>query len=137
MAKEKASKTWAPAKAKPAKVVYQFRITLLGINPKIWRRIQIKDCFLEDLHGHIPGPLDAVLPNPVRLTDGGVVGRSQITLLLADSFHRDEIGPKCGTRQSRVGRKLLQTPHVIVEQNDVGVLFDYRDDLPQAVLIAV
>jgi hypothetical protein len=55
VAKKKPSKTWEPAKKKPLKLVYQFRITLLGIKPKIWRRIQIRDCFLEDLHWHIQG----------------------------------------------------------------------------------
>jgi hypothetical protein len=60
MAKKKAAErkslaTRAPAKAKSAKVAYQFRITLLGIKPKIWRRIQIRDCFLEDLHWHVQG----------------------------------------------------------------------------------
>ena len=55
-----------PAKKKPAKkthtksktstkpiTIYQFKITLLGTNPKIWRRIQIPDCKLNTLHYHI------------------------------------------------------------------------------------
>jgi len=54
-AKKKSAKTWAPAKKKPEKVVYQFKITLMGVKPKVWRRIVIKDCFLEDLHWHIQG----------------------------------------------------------------------------------
>lgn len=44
------------AKAKPkaaAKVVYQFKITLLDANPSIWRRIQVNDCTLNKLHEHI------------------------------------------------------------------------------------
>jgi hypothetical protein len=45
----------APAKQKPLKVVYQFKITLMGVKPKVWRRIQIRDCFLADLHWHIQG----------------------------------------------------------------------------------
>lgn len=45
--------TWAPAKPKPSAAIYQFRITLLDTHPLIWRRIQITDCFLEDLHWHI------------------------------------------------------------------------------------
>jgi len=65
MAKKKASKksakkiprrsatTWAPAKPKPTKAVYQFKITLVDIKPKIWRRIQIPDCKLNTLHYHI------------------------------------------------------------------------------------
>ena len=54
-APRRSSTTWAPAKPKPTKDIYQFRITLFEIKPKIWRRIQIKDCFLHDLHWHIQG----------------------------------------------------------------------------------
>ena len=42
------------AKAKAASgVLFQFKITLLDIKPAIWRRIQIRDCTLGDLHEHI------------------------------------------------------------------------------------
>ena len=38
----------------PANIrLYQFRITLNGSEPPIWRRIQIKNCTLERLHEHI------------------------------------------------------------------------------------
>ena len=53
--RRRAATTWAPAKPKPAKVIYQFKVTLFDIKPKVWRRIQIKDCFLHDLHWHIQG----------------------------------------------------------------------------------
>lgn len=33
--------------------VYQFKITLLGSQPPIWRRIQVTDCTLDELHEHI------------------------------------------------------------------------------------
>lgn len=33
--------------------VYQFKITLLDIQPPIWRRIQVGDCTLDKLHEHI------------------------------------------------------------------------------------
>lgn len=33
--------------------LYQFQITLLDIEPTIWRRIQIKDCTIDKLHEHI------------------------------------------------------------------------------------
>lgn len=43
-----------PSKAsKPTDALYQFKITLLGITPEIWRRIQVKDCTLDKLHEHI------------------------------------------------------------------------------------
>ncbi|MFO0900732.1 MAG: plasmid pRiA4b ORF-3 family protein [Pirellulales bacterium] len=38
-------------------VVFQFKITLLGIEPEIWRRIQVFDGSLEDLHDHIQGAM--------------------------------------------------------------------------------
>jgi hypothetical protein len=47
-----------PAKAKPPKHkptghLYQFKITLLEAQPAIWRRIQVQDCTLDQLHEHI------------------------------------------------------------------------------------
>jgi hypothetical protein len=33
--------------------LYQFKITLSGIQPLIWRRIQVKNCTLDKLHEHI------------------------------------------------------------------------------------
>jgi hypothetical protein len=33
--------------------VYQFKVTLLGIQPPIWRRILVGDCTLDVLHEHI------------------------------------------------------------------------------------
>jgi hypothetical protein len=42
-----------PKKSKPADVIYQFKITLLGARPPIWRRIQVQDCTLDKLHEHI------------------------------------------------------------------------------------
>ncbi len=34
-------------------LLFQFKITLLGIKPAIWRRIQVPDCTLADLHEYI------------------------------------------------------------------------------------
>ena len=45
-----------PAKAKkskPSDTLYQFKITLLSAKPTIWRRIQVKDCTLDEFHEHI------------------------------------------------------------------------------------
>lgn len=40
-------------KAKATDALYQFKITLLGAKPPIWRRIQVQDCTLDKLHEHI------------------------------------------------------------------------------------
>lgn len=49
-----------PAKPKAGKksktatgTLYQFKVTLLGAKPAIWRRIQVQDCSLDKLHEHI------------------------------------------------------------------------------------
>jgi len=34
----------------PSKRLYQFKVTLLHIEPQIWRRIQVKDCSVDKLH---------------------------------------------------------------------------------------
>lgn len=51
----KLSKPKAPKpKAKSAaNTVHQFKITLIGSKPPIWRRIQVEDCTLDKLHEHI------------------------------------------------------------------------------------
>ena len=49
MAKAKSDSAGIPASQR----VYQFRISLRGITPKIWRRIQTKNCTLDKLHEHI------------------------------------------------------------------------------------
>lgn len=43
----------ARRKTKATAALYQFKITLLGVQPPIWRRIQVPDCTLDKLHEHI------------------------------------------------------------------------------------
>lgn len=57
---EEASKGGAKSTRKPkgkstpaTAALFQFRITLLGLEPAIWRRIQVQDCTLDKLHEHI------------------------------------------------------------------------------------
>ena len=38
---------------KPTTLLYQLKVTLVGIRPAIWRRIQVRDCTLDRLHEHI------------------------------------------------------------------------------------
>jgi hypothetical protein len=42
-----------PKSKADANTIYQFKITLLGSKPPIWRRIQVADCTLDKLHEHI------------------------------------------------------------------------------------
>lgn len=37
----------------PTKSVYQFKVTLNGSGPPIWRRIRVRNCTLDKLHEHI------------------------------------------------------------------------------------
>ena len=37
--------------------IFQFRIRLENIEPTIWRRIQVQDCTLDELHEHIQGSM--------------------------------------------------------------------------------
>ncbi len=45
--------TEARRPASPADVLFQFKITLLEIDPPIWRRVQVADCTLDLLHEYI------------------------------------------------------------------------------------
>ena len=36
-----------------SKDIFQFRITLMDIEPPVWRRIQVRDCTLDEFHEHI------------------------------------------------------------------------------------
>ena len=38
---------------KTGNLIYQFKVTLLDIKPAIWRRVQVPDCTLADLHEYI------------------------------------------------------------------------------------
>ena len=49
----KPRKTKEPKTKADFHTIYQFKITLLGSKPPIWRRIQVADCTLDKLHEHI------------------------------------------------------------------------------------
>lgn len=54
MARKKPSPAKSKAKkSQPIHDIFQFKITLLGTRPGIWRRIQVQDCTLDKLHEHI------------------------------------------------------------------------------------
>jgi hypothetical protein len=50
---EEHADVFQPEPPKPSNILYQFKITLLGTMPPIWRRIQVQDCTLDKLHEHI------------------------------------------------------------------------------------
>lgn len=49
----KIEKPTLPIRVPQAQRLYQFKITLKGADPPIWRRIQVKNCTLDKLHEHI------------------------------------------------------------------------------------
>ncbi len=51
-AKRKLTKN-SKGKSEATDALYQLKITLLGVTPSIWRRIQVRDCTLDKLHEHI------------------------------------------------------------------------------------
>jgi len=53
--------------------LYQFKITLQGIEPPIWRRIQVKDCTLDKLHEHIQTSMGWTNSHLHQFTINGVV----------------------------------------------------------------
>jgi hypothetical protein len=53
MAKPPARKKSTPTRKVAGDTVFQFKVTLLGSKPAIWRRLQIKDCTLNKLHEHV------------------------------------------------------------------------------------
>ena len=57
----------------PAGTVFQFKITLLGIEPPIWRRIQTKDCTLDKLHEHIQTAMGWTNSHLHQFKIGGVI----------------------------------------------------------------
>lgn len=56
-----------------AERVYQFRITLKGVKPSIWRRIQTKNCTLDKLHEHIQTAMGWTNSHLHQFKIGGVI----------------------------------------------------------------
>ena len=52
--------------------VFQIKMTLKGIDPPIWRRIQTKDCTLDELHALIQLAMGWEFEHPHAFTIGGV-----------------------------------------------------------------
>jgi hypothetical protein len=105
----KRDKSEKPKSKTTATKVFQFKITLLGIKPPIWRRIQTKDCTLDKLHEHIQTAMGWTNSHLHQFIINGVIhGDPQ---LLDDGWEEtppvnsrrtklSKIVPKDGTRSS-------------------------------------
>lgn len=75
----------ASSKSVTPGLLYQFKITLLRIEPPIWRRIQVKDCTLDKLHEHIQTAMGWTNSHLHQFKVGGeTYGNPE---LLEDDFH--------------------------------------------------
>jgi hypothetical protein len=79
-----------------AERLYQFNITLLDIQPPIWRRIQVKDCTLDRLHEHIQ---TAMGWTNSHLHDFKIAGKDYgDPLLLDENFEEFDYGDSTTTK---------------------------------------
>ena len=53
--------------------LFQFKVTLRGIKPPIWRRIQTKDCTLDKLHEHVQTAMGWTNSHLHQFKIGGVI----------------------------------------------------------------
>jgi hypothetical protein len=81
---------------KQTPTIFQLKMTLEGIDPPIWRRIQTKDCTLEDLHALIQVTMGWEFEHRYRFIIGGVEYAE------LDMVNDEEIQDVSGTRLSDV-----------------------------------
>jgi len=80
--------------------LYQFKITLRESNPPIWRRIQVQDCTLDDLHEHIQTAMGWMNSHLHQFEiDGKTYGDP---LLLEDDVDQIEFTDSTKTRLSKI-----------------------------------
>lgn len=84
----------------PSATVYQFKITLKGIKPPIWRRIQTKDCTLDKLHEHIQTAMGWTNSHLHQFDIGGV--RHGDPELLQGDWGDDE--PLVNSRRTKISK---------------------------------
>ena len=83
-----------------ADTAYEIKITLLGIDPPIWRRIRIEDCTLDQLHQHIQSAMGWTNSHLHQFViDGRIYGDLD---LLDDGFLETEILDSTTTPISRI-----------------------------------
>jgi hypothetical protein len=72
-------------KKRPTRLLYQLKITLIGFQPAIWRRIQVKDCTLDRLHEYIQTAMGWTNSHLHHFDiDGQLYGDPE---LMAENFH--------------------------------------------------
>lgn len=96
--------------------LYQFKITLKGIRPPIWRRIQVKDCSLDKLHEHIQTAMGWTNSHLHQFMIGGVLHGDPE--LLCEGW-QDEIQP-VDSLHTRIS--------TIVPENGKQLRFEYEYD---------
>jgi hypothetical protein len=95
--------------------VFQFKVTLKGIEPPIWRRIQVKDCTLDKLHEHIQTTMGWTNSHLHQFEIDGV--RYGDPELLCDDFDNETPINSLETRVSQ-----------IIPKNGKRFSFDYEYD---------
>jgi hypothetical protein len=99
-----------------AERVYQFKITLKGIKPPIWRRIQTKDCTLDKLHEHIQTAMGWTNSHLHQFEINGV--RHGDPDLIYEGWEDEE--PPVNSRRLKISK--------IVPQDGKRFSFDYEYD---------
>ncbi len=100
--KPKQSKSEEPKVRATSATLFQFKITLLGIEPPIWRRIQTKDCTLDTLHEHIQTAMGWMNSHLHQFEIDGV--RHGDPELLCEGF--DDETPPVNSRRTKLSKIL-------------------------------
>jgi hypothetical protein len=82
--------------AKKTDAAFQIKITLKGIDPPIWRRVQTTDCTLEELHTLIQVTMGWEFEHLYRFNVGGVDYAD------LDMMNDEDVEDACGTLLSEV-----------------------------------
>lgn len=116
LAAKAAAKSKKPKAKIPAGAVFQFKITLKGIEPPIWRRIQTKDCTLDKLHEHIQTAMGWTNSHLHQFMVGGV--RHGDPELIYEGWEDEE--PPVNSRRLKISK--------IVPKDGKPFGFDYEYD---------
>jgi hypothetical protein len=112
----------APDSAK-ADPIYQFKITLVGSDPPIWRRIHVEDGTLEELHQHIQAAMGW---QDDHMHEFRIVGELYRNLEMCEDFDSDSLDANLTTFSSLLApnRRRLRFTYV----------YDFGDDWTHEIL---